>query len=231
MSAFVLKIIACISMLLCHIPFVFSQLAIPLIYIGKLAFPIYAFLISEGYAHTKSFSKYLVRLLFFAIISQIPAMLLFEGKNFTLYFNIFFTLAFGLLGIRVFDKIEKKYISYPLIALLAVIANLLGFDYGAIGVLMIVCFYVFKNHKMYMVLSESLLMIALYVHKLSVLTVVNVATIRYVLFQLLFSIISLLFILFYNGKRGKNSKAIQLGFYLFYPLHLFILCLLKYIVA
>lgn len=231
MSSFVLKIIACISMLLCHIPFVFPKLAVPLIYIGKLAFPIYAFLISEGYTHTKNFSKYLFRLFFFAIISQIPAVLLFEGKIFALYFNIFFTLAFGLLGIRIFDKIEKKYISYPLIALLATCANLLGFDYGAIGVLMIVFFYVFRYHKMYMVSTEVLLMILLYAHKLSMLTVLNAYTFRYVLFQLLFSVISLLFILFYNGKRGKNSKSIQLGFYLFYPVHLFILCLIKLFVA
>ena len=227
MSAFVLKIIACVSMLLCHIPFVFSNLAIPLIYIGKVAFPIYAFLISEGYVHTKSFSKYLVRLLVFAVVSQIPAVLLFYGSISELYFNIFFTLAFGLLGIRVFDKIDKKYISYPLSGLIAVLANLLNFDYGAVGVLMIVSFYVFREQKLYMVLTECLLMIALYVHKLAELTVLNVGMIRYILFQLLFSVISLLIILFYNGERGKSSKAIQVGFYLFYPVHLIILCVIK----
>lgn len=224
MSSFVLKIIACITMLLCHIPFVFPDLSIPLLYIGKLSFPIYAFLISEGYIHTKNFSKYLTRLMVFAVISQIPAYILFQpGK---MYFNIFFTLAFGLLGIKAIDKISEKYISVPIVILLAFLAEVFGFDYGCIGVLMIVCFYYFKSNKLSMVLAEMFLMFILYIKNFSYYAQ-TVENLKFILLQLLFSVASLLFILFYNGKKGKSNKAIQLLFYCFYPVHLIILNLLK----
>lgn len=229
MSSFLLKIIACFTMLLCHIPFVYPQYSVPLIYIGKISFPLYAFLISEGYVHTRNFSKYLTRLIVFGVISQIPAYLLFVGKSFNgLYLNIFFTLALGLLGIRIYDKIKSKYISIPLIILLAVIAELLKFDYGAFGVLMIVCFYVFKRNKLNMVLSQMFLMFILYMKKMSYYTF-SLFNLQYILFQLLFSVISLAIILTYNGKKGKSSGKIKLMFYFFYPVHLIILDLLKFL--
>lgn len=229
MSSFLLKIIACFTMLLCHIPFVYPQYSVPLMYIGKISFPLYAFLISEGYVHTRNFSKYLTRLIVFGVISQIPAYLLFVGKSFNgLYLNIFFTLALGLLGIRIYDKIKSKYISTPLIILLAVIAELLKFDYGAFGVLMIVCFYVFKRNKLNMVLSQMFLMFILYMKKMSYYTF-SLFNLQYILFQLLFSVISLVIILTYNGKKGKSSSRIKLMFYCFYPVHLIILDLLKFL--
>ncbi len=229
MSSFLLKIIACFTMLLCHIPFVYPQYSVPLMYIGKISFPLYAFLISEGYVHTRNFSKYLTRLIVFGVISQIPAYLLFVGKSFNgLYLNIFFTLALGLLGIRIYDKIKSKYISTPLIILLAVIAELLKFDYGAFGVLMIVCFYVFKRNKLNMVLSQMFLMFILYMKKMSYYTF-SLFNLQYILFQLLFSVISLAIILTYNGKKGKSSGKIKLMFYFFYPVHLIILDLLKFL--
>lgn len=229
MSSFLLKIIACFTMLLCHIPFVYPQYSVPLMYIGKISFPLYAFLISEGYVHTRNFSKYLTRLIVFGVISQIPAYLLFVGKSFNgLYLNIFFTLALGLLGIRIYDKIKSKYISTPLIILLAVIAELLKFDYGAFGVLMIVCFYVFKRNKLNMVLSQMFLMFILYMKKMSYYTF-SLFNLQYILFQLLFSVISLAIILTYNGKNGKSSGKIKLMFYFFYPVHLIILDLLKFL--
>ena len=216
-------------MLLCHIPFVYPQYSVPLMYIGKISFPLYAFLISEGYVHTRNFSKYLTRLIVFGVISQIPAYLLFVGKSFNgLYLNIFFTLALGLLGIRIYDKIKSKYVSIPVILLLAVIAELLKFDYGAFGILMIVCFYVFKRNKLNMVLSQMFLMFILYMKKMSYYTF-SLFNLQYILFQLLFSVISLAIILTYNGKKGKSSGKIKLMFYFFYPVHLIILDLLKFL--
>lgn len=229
MSSFLLKIIACFTMLLCHIPFVYPQYSVPLIYIGKISFPLYAFLISEGYVHTRNFSKYLTRLIVFGVISQVPAYLLFVGKSCNgLYLNIFFTLAFGLLGIRIYDKIKSKYISIPLIILLAVIAELLKFDYGAFGVLMIVCFYIFRANKLYMVSTQIFLLFILYMKKMSYYTF-SLFNLQYILFQLLFSVISLAIILTYNGKKGKSSGKIKLMFYFFYPVHLIILDLLKFL--
>lgn len=163
-----------------------------------------------------------------ALISQLPASLLFNPNFSSLYLNIFFTLATGLLSIRFFDKIKYKFISIVPIFFLATIAQVFGFDFRAIGVLMILCFYIFRNNKTTMTFSEIFLMLVFFVMKLSYYTTLSTTIIRYILLQLLFTIFSLIFIIFYNGKRGKNNKKIQISFYLFYPIHLTLLCLIKY---
>ena len=76
MSSFVIKIIACITMLLDHIKYsspVFENFATE--YLGRLSFPLFAFLIAEGYTHTKNLKKYYKRLFVFGLLSQIPFML------------------------------------------------------------------------------------------------------------------------------------------------------------
>lgn len=227
MSSFVLKILACIFMFIGHIPFVFPDTVIPCILVGKLAFPIFAFLVSEGYVHTHNLKKYLMRLLVLALISQLPAFLLFNSNS--LYLNIFFTLALGLISIRFFDKIRNKYFRIVPVIVLSAVSELLGCDFGAIGVLMITCFYVFRTNKVGIVLSETLIMVALFAQKLYNYPALNSTIIRYILLQFLFTIVSLIFIIFYNGKRGKDTRKVKLGFYSFYPIHLTFLCILKYI--
>jgi len=227
MSSFVLKILACIFMFIGHIPFVFPDTVIPCILVGKLAFPIFAFLVSEGYVHTHNLKKYLMRLLVLAVISQLPAFLLFNSNS--LYLNIFFTLALGLISIRFFDKIRNKYFRIVPVIVLSAVSELLGCDFGAIGVLMITCFYVFRTNKVGIVLSETLIMVALFAQKLYNYPAFNSTIIRYILLQFLFTIVSLIFIIFYNGKRGKDTRKVKLGFYFFYPIHLTFLCILKYI--
>lgn len=227
MSTVVLKIIACIAMFIGHLPFAIPDLVIPCVFIGKIAFPIFAFLISEGYVHTRDWKKYLLRLLVLAIISQYPAYKLFKTSG--LYLNIFFTLSIGLISIACFDKIKNKYVSIPLIIVLVISAELLCCDYGAIGILMILFFYIFKDRKALMVISESVLLVTFYLNNIMDTRFINVVHIRYVLYQLLFSIISLIFILFYNGKKGK-LKYDKYIFYLFYPVHLILLCILKSII-
>ncbi len=227
MSSFVLKILACVFMFIGHIPFVFPDTVIPCILVGKLAFPIFAFLVSEGYVHTHNLKKYLMRLLVLAVISQLPAFLLFNSNS--LYLNIFFTLALGLISIRFFDKIRNKYFRIVPVIVLSAVSELLGCDFGAIGVLMITCFYVFRTNKVGIVLSETLIMVALFAQKLYNYPALNSTIIRYILLQFLFTIVSLIFIIFYNGKRGKDTRKVKLGFYFFYPIHLTFLCILKYI--
>ena len=97
MSSFVLKLIAVISMILDHTGYVifgsFSWMNV----IGRLAFPIFAFCITEGYAHTSNLKKYFFRLLLFAIISQVPYMLFLSIFSDSLMnWNILFTLVLGL---------------------------------------------------------------------------------------------------------------------------------------
>ena len=115
MSIFIIKIIACITMFLDHIKY-----AIPMTnnyvtkYLGRFAFPLFAFIITEGYVHTKDLRKYYKRLIIFAIISQIPFMLFRTLVGEYLMLNVIFTLLLGLISITVYDKIEKRYFSIPI---------------------------------------------------------------------------------------------------------------------
>lgn len=118
MSSSMLKIIACAIMLLDHIGAALFPQVRWIRLIGRLAFPIFAYLIAEGYARTKNFSKYLSRLLMFGLIAQIPFGFAFGRdiyiNNFSdfikvvlgqpMHLNIFFTLAIGLIAIKVYDS-------------------------------------------------------------------------------------------------------------------------------
>ena len=111
MTSFVLKIIALITMFIDHLGYAIYGKFSYLNYIGRIAFPIFAFQISEGFVHTKNIKKYFIRLLVFAIISQLPFMLFLSTFSKNIYeLNIFFTLSFGLLAIFIFDKIRCIYI-------------------------------------------------------------------------------------------------------------------------
>ena len=113
------------------------------------------FLIANSYLSDKSnFSKCLTRLIVFAIIAQIFSTLLFFGKITVLYFNIFFTLALGLLALRFIDKFQNKFIAFVIVAILSVLAEVLKFDYGAIGVLLVVSFNILNNKPTYRTLLQ-----------------------------------------------------------------------------
>ena len=89
MSSFVLKIIACFTMFIDHVGYlIFNGDSSWFNYVGRLAFPIFAFQISEGYIHTHDVKKYLLRLILFAFISQIPFLLFHSITSLCLYYNI-----------------------------------------------------------------------------------------------------------------------------------------------
>jgi hypothetical protein len=209
-----LKIIACITMLIDHVGAVFFSKYVWLRIIGRIAFPIFAYLIVEGYFHTKNIKKYLTRLLLFGVVSEIPFNLAFYGELF--YFpglNIFFTLFLGLLVIYIYDN----YKSYGGIALIiiGVIAEFIGTDYGMIGILVIFLFYIFKGN--YIMQAISFIGI----------TLIGVGTEYYMSGQLsiqIYSITSLFLLYIYNGKKGMNIKYL---FYGFYPGHLLIIGLIR----
>lgn len=111
MSSFVLKMIAVISMCFDHFGYLFSAGNFSFCnLIGRLAFPIFAFQISEGYTHTRDLKKYFWRLFLFAVISQIPFNLFEYAFGFDLTLNIFFTLLLGLTAICAYDKIPNKLV-------------------------------------------------------------------------------------------------------------------------
>lgn len=220
MSSFGLKIIALLSMFCDHFGYIFFHKLTFLNIIGKIAFPIFAFQISEGYIHTKNLEKYFYRLLIFAIISQIPFMLFLSNiSNNYLLLNIFFTLLLGLSAITIYDKSSNKIIGIFLAICIAGISELLKCDYGWFGVTVIFLFYMFKNNKLWMNISIIISILIKYV----------ISFIQYPssinMYLAIATILSLIFINLYNGKKGKNTKYLL---YIFYPLHLMVLYIISF---
>ncbi len=189
--------------------------------IGRMAFPIYCFLLVEGFLHTRSVVKYEARLFVFALISEIPFDLaLFQNWYAPYRQNVFFTLLLGLLGMWGIAAINRLCIKYTqqgkrsdlawnilclflfllLIAGVAGAAELIRTDYGAAGVAFILLLYLFHaNRKMQ-------------------LTVGCIAAV-FVLEELA-APLAFVFMAFYRGERGGKGK---LFFYAVYPLHLLLL--------
>lgn len=215
MSSFVLKIIAIISMLFDHAGYAIYGKISWCNYIGRLAFPIFAFQITEGYIHTKNLNKYFLRLGIFAIISQIPLMMLYSIFANTYVFNIFFTLMLGLLAITILDKSKNKIIGSLGALIIVAISPFLNVDYGIFGVLTILCFYLLKNHKIAMLITFSILSVYNFGNSL-LRTNFRIDVILFVLF----TIMPIFIIFLYNEKKGRNMKQF---FYWFYPVHLIVL--------
>ncbi len=219
MSSFTLKIIALISMLFDHSGYLIFNGFSFFNFIGRLAFPIFAFQITEGYVHTRNLKKYFLRLFLFALISQIPFLLFKMNLVENIFaFNIFFTLSLGLATIWIYDK--NKILGVISFFLFSTIAEVLNFDYGAFGITIIFIFYAFKNHKLLMNVSFILAVILKYLSYF----ILYFNTIYFYIYLLLciFTISSIVFIDLYNGKEGKKIKYLL---YIFYPLHLLILYL------
>lgn len=230
LSGSTLKIIAIITMLIDHIgavilyPLLHYQggavvtdelywLYTSLRMIGRLAFPIFCFLLVEGFFYTHSHVKYAVRLAIFAFISEVPFDLAFYKKvTYLEHQNVFFTLLIGLLmmmaiqAIRDFVLPKMKYAINTIAFILqtaiflaaAYLATFLHTDYQFQGILAIYIMYILRFTRLYMCLCEAILFMVLEVT----------------------AALSFIPIYFYNGTRGLKLKYV---FYLFYPLHLLIL--------
>lgn len=200
-DGFTLKLLAMLTMLTDHIGAILFPQYLVLRIIGRLAFPIYCFLLAEGAIYTKNIGKYSARLLLFAVLSEIPFDLAFSGRLFDWGSqNVFFTLFFGLLGIRIIQKSE----TYWWLGLLCMIpAELLHTDYGAIGVLFVFTFYLLYERRYYKLLAFSLINLVGYAGTPQA-----------------YASLAALPMALYNGKRGFRVKYF---FYLFYPLHLMVL--------
>lgn len=201
-------------------------------YLGRLAFPIFAFQAAEGYAHTRDFSRYCRRLLVFGLISEIPFNLMIIGSPiFPFHQNVMFTLLLGLLSCRQIDLLRSDNSMGNLvkrIALLALIllGSILTFpDYGMMGVMTVIVFHVFRNVPGAKI-GQLALMIAIHVfsYEGQVLPLFGGA----VEFPVQgFAVLALIPIWLYNGEKGPGGKAFQYAAYAFYPVHMLLLWMLR----
>lgn len=173
---------------------------------GRIAFPIFCFLLIEGFEHTRNVRKYALRLFGFCVISEIPFDLLFNGQLLeTGYQNVFFTLLLGLLTMWAFRSVNQQNWSRSIKVLMDILvlvtgiaaADFLRTDYGGIGIICIMILYITRKSKVTQIVAGCV--------SFSWEITASLAFIP---------------IGFYNGRRGWNMKYF---FYIFYPAHLLLL--------
>jgi len=224
-NSFQLKIIAIVLMTIDHIGAILFPGILVLRIIGRLSFPIFAFLITEGYKHTRSVKRYLLRLAVCAVLFQVPDW--FFDINYAL--NIFATLFFGLCAILAYDKLKEKSVILSWIAALAIsiIAERSGADYGAYGVFLILMFFL-SSGSFYKLLIGMLALHGAYAAYEMTSTYISWGKPVFRDYLQLYSILSVPIIALYNNEQGKKMKYF---FYLFYPLHLIILYAIDFIIS
>ncbi|MCT2194109.1 conjugal transfer protein TraX [Paenibacillus sp. p3-SID1389] len=131
-----MQLIAMITMLIDHVGLLFFPGDVLWRIIGRIAFPIYAYALVQGYQHTSNYRKYASRLLLIAVLSQIPYQLAFDTNG----LNVVATLFVSLLVLRMLDSSKPGPLSAIIIAVVCVIMEVLPFDYGAYGLLLVLIF-------------------------------------------------------------------------------------------
>lgn len=224
MSQEVLKLIACISMLIDHFGVgVVRQLNTPwmidLYYacrmIGRFAFPIYCFLLVEGMHHTRNPGKYILRLTIGILLAELPFDLLLEGGFTWDYQSVMVTLTLGAMMLLCMQKTDRKWLKILLIVPFAMLARLAKCDYGSGGIVMIAVFALFDRF--------AIQTVALWLVNRELLPTAAVRIFDFVLRIQLLALLAQIPIGLYNGRKLSHSKALQWGFYLFYPIHLLVL--------
>lgn len=183
--------------------------------IGRISFPLFAFLIAEGFNKTSDANRYLKRLFIFAIISQLPFSYFYYISNLTDIYklNILFTLSAGLLILILIKRKSYKLLTASCL-LVIILEIIIGFDYGIYGILLILFSYIFIKQR-----DLGLLLIVL----LTVLFSLNFNSIGDSYFQI-FALLSVFPIMVYNNIIGKRVS--KWWFYGIYPVHFVVLILI-----
>lgn len=222
-----LKIIAALLMLIDHIGMTFFKDQFMLRIIGRLSMPLFAYCIAKGFYKTRSFKRYFMRMSAFAFISQIPYWMMMyaaDQKSFRLmHFNIGFTFLGALITLYLYKEIKEntcpsKGINFLLIAGILVGSTLLRCDYGAYAILVVIVFYEFYILRENVVLTFFMLVVA--TGALIVMGRSNQFEIQ------LFALPAIVIIL---TVQDEPIKGLKYFFYVFYPLHMLILSMLKWI--
>lgn len=220
LSGSVLKLLALVTMIIDHVGYVLlSQLPSalePILtigsheislyiicrYIGRLAFPIYSFLLVEGFEHTHSKKYYGINLLTFAFISEIPWDLMHNGTIIGVRQNVFFTLFFGFLGLVILQRYNEEKIKQSfLLIVLTVLVYFFRADYGLSGYVLILIMYTLKDNKALRAIVSSAILPTTYVVWTAFIPIGM-----------------------YNGKRGFiKGKFLKFCFYAAYPIHFLVL--------
>ena len=215
LSAAALHLIAMALMLMDHLWATLLPAQEWLTCAGRLAFPIFAFMTVEGYFHTRNLKRYVLRLLLFALLSEVPFDLM------------------GLLGVHLMETVRKKqklWVSLPVCAAVAAAGALLGTlgmtDYYGAGVLTVFAFYIFRGRKWWCLLGQVLTLYWINVVLLGGLMYpIRLFGMEFELCQQGLALLALIPIWLYRGRQGCHSKPFQYACYAFYPVHMLLLAL------
>lgn len=212
LNGFTLKLTAMVLMFIDHMGFILFPGKTWLRVIGRLSFPIFAFFVAEGFYHTKSKKKYILRMLIFALITEPVFDIAFYVKINPVHQNVLFTFLMALFGLMVLDFITKKIpdaMASKLLgglsfAIFALFAEVMRTDYGCFGVMLVYIFYTLRENFW-----------SKHIFSCGLQLIWGVGIQKY-------SALSTVLLMMYNGRQGPKMKYL---FYLFYPLHLVVLYL------
>ncbi len=210
-----IKLFACVSMAVDHVGLNFfkgTELYRPMRFFGRLAFPLYLFLLAEGAVHTKDRVKYLGRLFVFALISEIPFDLGVKGAFFVPEKqNVYWTLFFALISIFALQELleapdsrDRVIISCSMILVCISLADFMHTDYGALGIAAGLLVYMFRSSPGVAQALSCLVLLCSSWWEFTVLANYPIVAA-------------------YNGRRGNSPGWLKWFFYAFYPLHFLII--------
>ena len=232
-SALTLKLLAMAFMLLDHMWA--TVWSVPwFTVVGRMAFPIFAFQIVEGFFLTSDRKQYFRRLLTFALISEIPFNLVLADRlTYPFHQNVMFTFLIALLLMQWMEGARGNTLRYvgvsAVCVLLATVLGLAAFvDYFHYGVLTVLVFYWTRGMKFGWLLQ---LLGLLYINDAmgGLVYSVNLFGQTVEIGQQMVAVLALVPIWLYNGKQGYHSKAVQYVCYAFYPAHLLVLYILSHL--
>lgn len=225
LNGFHLKLIAICTMLIDHMGYTLFPGVMWLRCVGRVAFPIFCFLIAEGCVYTHDRKKYAARLLVFALLSEIPYNLMNSGMIWDPYDqNVLWTLLLGALVCWLMDWALKKCtpLSFVLTGAVMLAAYWLleigNTDYGGWGMLLVAAFYGVHRAPSGAVVKMIAQAFGLAFFSIGVMG-------GYLSIEL-WSLAALVPLWLYNGRRGFSNRGVQYGFYAFYPVHILILSLI-----
>lgn len=234
-SSFGLHILAMVLMLCDHAWATLFPMYDWLTCIGRIAFPIFAFMIVEGYFHTHDVKRYMKRLLVFALISEIPFDLMYASSGFyPFHQNVIWTFLIALILIRMIEKARAKGKTW-LTVLTAAAACLLGLilgtltmvDYYGAGVLTVLVFYLFHGRAWWCYVGQFLGLYYINVEMLGGFYYpVTILGHQFELMQQGLALLALIPIWLYRGRQGYHKKWFQYFCYGFYPGHMLVLFVL-----
>lgn len=235
-QSLIIKIIAVITMIIDHVGALFFPQILLLRIIGRLSFPLFGWLVAEGFDKTHDKKKYLFRMFCFFLISQIPYYLTFHDGQ----LNIFLTLSVGLSTIWILtEKKLELFFKVLFTACLLFIAFILPINYGLTGVISIISFYFLKNSPWKLSITQIIIW-SVYIgfsvlnglvdnnlinYKNEIIQLVAVLAIP-IIYLIKKHVITTEYFLISRTKKF----LIQYGFYMFYPVHLLLLFVLTLLI-